>query len=267
MSSWFEVTGVADGVHAIAEPLHAEEVISYLIVGAERAVLLDTGMGIGDIHHLCTGITDKPITVVNSHHHYDHVGDNHRFERVAIHEAEAALLEKEAPSEMLLEAMRPENIWGPLPEGFDPSTYRIIPSTADTKLQEGDSVDLGGRRLRVLHTPGHSPGSICLLDEEEGIIFTGDTVYAGPLYVQFDHSDFEDYRRSMERLSAMAGDLQLVLPAHNVTPLDPQILVEILEGFELIAAGQAPWRAVPTIWGSLRGYSFARFGVWLPLQV
>jgi glyoxylase-like metal-dependent hydrolase (beta-lactamase superfamily II) len=261
---WFEVTRIAEGVHAIAEPLHAEEVISYLIIGAERAVLLDTGMGIGDIHQVSLRLTKEPITVVNSHHHYDHVGGNHLFRRIAIHDAEAPLLEEEAAAAFLLEAMRPENIWGPLPKGFDPSTYRIIPSTADRRLQEGDSLDLGGRRLRVLHTPGHSPGSICLLAEDEGMLFTGDTVYAGPLYAHFEHSNFEDYCRSMERLSAMAEDLKLVLPAHNFTPLDPHILVEISEGFEQIVAGQAAWKKVRTIWGSLRAYYFARFGVWLP---
>lgn len=264
MSGWFEVTRVAEDVFAIAEPHHAEEVISYLIAGAERAILLDTGMGIGDIRAVCTGITSKPLTVVNSHHHYDHVGDNHRFERIAIHEAEASLLEQEAPVEMLLEAMRPENIWGPLPEGFDRARYRILASVADQRLKEGDILDLGGRRLRVLHTPGHSPGSICLLAEGEGMLFTGDTVYAGPLYAQFDHSDFEEYRRSVERLSAMTDELLLVLPAHNVTPLDPHILVEVFGGFEQIAAGQAAWQAIRTIWGPLRAYSFGRFGVWLP---
>ena len=223
MSNWFEVAWVAENVHAISEPYHSEEVISYLICGREAAILLDTGMGIENIREVASGLSDKPITVVNSHHHWDHVGDNHRFEHVAIHAVEASLLEEEAPEELLLEAMRPENIWGELPEGFDPARYRILPSKAGRLLEEGDVLDLGGRRLTVLHTPGHSPGSICLLSEEEGLLFTGDTVYAGPLYVQMEGSDFQVYKESMERLSALADDLRLVLPSHNRTPLTEKV--------------------------------------------
>ncbi len=255
---------MAQGLHAISEPYHAEFVISYLIGGQEAAVLLDTGMGIGNIQAVASQLTDQPIMVVNSHHHYDHVGDNHRFEHVAIHEAEAGFLEQEAPEELLLDAMRPENVLGALPDGFDPARYKIVPSRADRLLHEGDALELGGRCLRVLHTPGHSPGSICLLNEEEGLLFTGDTVYAGPLYVQFDHSDFEVYRQTMDRLRDLAQDLQLVLPSHNQTPLDPHILVEMSEGFEQIAMGAARWQPIQSVWGPLRRYDFARFGVLLP---
>jgi glyoxylase-like metal-dependent hydrolase (beta-lactamase superfamily II) len=264
VSDWFEVTHLAQGVFAISEPYHAEFVISYLIAGEEAAILLDTGMGIGNIQAVTSRLTNKPIRVVNSHHHYDHVGDNHRFEHVAIHEAEAEFLEQEAPEELLLEAMRPENALGALPDGFDPAQYMIVPSTADLLLHEGETLELGGRSLRVLHTPGHSPGSICLLDEEEGLLFTGDTVYAGPLYAQFDHSDFEVYRQTMDRLRHLAQELQLVLPSHNQTPLDPHILVEMSEGFEQIAAGAARWQPIQSVWGPLRRYDFARFGVLLP---
>jgi glyoxylase-like metal-dependent hydrolase (beta-lactamase superfamily II) len=263
---WFEVIPVADEVQAISEPHHAERVISYLIVGTDAALLLDTGMGIDNIRELVGELTDKPITVVNSHHHYDHVGDNHRFEHIAIHAAEADFLQQDAPEELLLEAMCPANWFGALPDGFDPSAYHIVPSRADRLLEEGDLLELGGRSLRVLHTPGHSPGSICLLDEEEGLLFTGDTVYAGPLYVQFEHSDFEAYRQTMERLSALAQHLQFVLPSHNETPLEPHILVEMAEGFEQIAAGVAPWQLVQWARRQVRRYGFQRFAVLLPQE-
>jgi glyoxylase-like metal-dependent hydrolase (beta-lactamase superfamily II) len=264
VSDWFEVTHLAQGVFAISEPYHAEFVISYLITGKEAAILLDTGMGIGNIQVVASQLTDKLIRVVNSHHHYDHVGDNHRFEHIAIHEAEADFLEREAPEEMLREAMRPENLLSALPDGFDPAQYRIVPSRADRLLHEGDTLDLGGLCLKVVHTPGHSPGSICLWNEEDGLLFTGDTAYAGPLYGQFDHSDFEVYRQTMGRLSDLAQDLQLVLPSHNQAPLDPHILVEMSEGFEEIAAGAARWQPMESVWGPLRRYIFARYAVLLP---
>ena len=264
MSEWFEVREVDDDVFAISEPSHWEQVISYLIVGREAALLLDTGMGIDDIQQLASGLTDKPITVVNSHYHWDHIGDNHRFEHIAIHAEEASLLEQEPPEGMLLEAMRPENFWGAMPEGFDPAHYGIPLSKADRLLKEGDVLDLGDRRLKVLHTPGHSKGSICLLSED-GLLFTGDTAYAGPLYAHFEESAFQVYRETMGRLSALAGELRLVLPSHNETPLDPHILVEMADGFEQIVGGAVEWQRVQSQWGPLRRYDFDRFGVLLPL--
>jgi glyoxylase-like metal-dependent hydrolase (beta-lactamase superfamily II) len=266
VSEWFEVMEVAENVFAISEPGHWEQVISYLIVGTESALLLDTGMGIGNIHELTTGLTPKPVSVVNSHYHWDHIGDNHRFEHIAIHASEAPLLEEEPQEGLLLEAMKPENFWGDPPESFDPAQYRILPSKATRLLGDGDLLDLGKRRLRVLHTPGHSRGSICLLSEEEGLLFAGDTIYAGPLYVQFEESDLEEYRETMERLSGLAGALQSVLPGHNQTPLDPHILVEVHEGFEQIASGSVRWQAVQSQWGPLRRYDFGRFGVLTPMM-
>lgn len=255
---------MAQDVHAILEPRHFEEVISYLIVGQEGAVLVDTGMGIGNIHELVCGMTEKPITVVNSHYHWDHIGDNHRFNRIAIHAAEAHHLRREPPHELLREAMRPENFWGSSPQGFDPAAYRIAPSKAGRLLEEGDVLELGGRRLQVLHTPGHSPGSICLLCEEEGLLFTGDTVYAGPLYVQFEDSDLIAYHESMNRLAELAPRLHVVLPGHNVTPLHPEALTEMAEALSHIVAGSATYQSVTSQWGPLRRYEFEGFAVLLP---
>lgn len=263
-SAWFEVRTVARDVHAILEPGHAEQVISYLVLGSDSAVLLDTGMGIDDIQRVVRGITDKPVTVVNSHYHWDHVGDNHRFDHIAIHPMEAQLLEQSPPEELIRDAMRAENFLGASPPGFDRGEYRILPSKADRFLEDGEVLDLGGRRLQVLHTPGHSPGSICLWSEKEGLLFAGDTVYAGPLYVQFEDSDIAAYGESMRRLAALASGLDIVLPGHNWTPLEPQILGEMAEGFDQIGTGTARYRMQASPWGLLRRYEFLRFSVLLP---
>jgi glyoxylase-like metal-dependent hydrolase (beta-lactamase superfamily II) len=82
LSPWFEIYKVNEGVFAILELGHTEEAISYLILGSERAVLLDTGMGIANLRAEVERLTDLPVVVVVSHGHYDHVGDNHRFSEV-----------------------------------------------------------------------------------------------------------------------------------------------------------------------------------------
>src|ERR1700674_3321604 len=79
---WFEVYKIRPGVFAIYEPHQLEEVISYLILGSDKALLFDTGMGISNIQAVVAGLTKLPVSVVNSHTHNDHVGDNWRFNEV-----------------------------------------------------------------------------------------------------------------------------------------------------------------------------------------
>jgi glyoxylase-like metal-dependent hydrolase (beta-lactamase superfamily II) len=260
---WFETQEVAPRVYAVCEPGHFEEVISYLVEGEERAILFDTGMGIANIREEVMALTERAITVVNSHSHWDHVGDNYRFPLIAIHYAEAHLLREGVSTEELRREMRSEMFFRPPPAGFDPSQYKISPSRASLLLDEGSLLDLGERTLTVLHTPGHSPGSISLLDEKEGLLFSGDTAYEGPLYAQLPESDFDLYRQSMERLATLVPRLSLLLPSHNVTPLDPAILVEMAEGFDQIASGEATYEFQSSRWGRIRNYRFERFSVYL----
>lgn len=263
MKGWFETQEVAPRVYAICEPGHFEEVISYLVEGEERAILFDTGMGVANIREEVMALTERAITVVNSHSHWDHVGDNYRFPLIAIHYAEAHFLRESVSGEELRREMRWEMFFRPPPAGFDPSRYKISPSRASLLLDEGSLLDLGERTLTVLHTPGHSPGSICLLDEKEGLLFSGDTAYEGPLYAQLPESDFDLYRQSMERLAGLVPRLSLVLPGHNVTPLDPAILTEMAEGFGQIASGEATYEFQSSRWGRIRNYRFERFSVYL----
>jgi glyoxylase-like metal-dependent hydrolase (beta-lactamase superfamily II) len=220
-------------------------------------------MSIANIKEEVTALTERSITVVNSHSHWDHVGDNHRFPLIAIHYAEAHLLRKGVFTEELRQEMRPEMFFRPPPAGFDPRQYKVSPSRASLLLDEGSLLDLGKRTLTVLHTPGHSPGSISLLEEKEGLLFSGDTAYAGPLYAQLPESDFELYQKSVERLAGLVPQLRLLLPSHNVTPLDPAILVEMAEGFGRIASGEATYTFESSPWGRIRDYQFERFSVYL----
>lgn len=88
LSPWFEIYKVSEGVFAVLEPSHTEEAISYLILGSKCSVLLDTGMGIADLRVEIERLTDLPVVVVNSHGHYDHIGDNHRFSEVRAFDAD-----------------------------------------------------------------------------------------------------------------------------------------------------------------------------------
>ncbi len=251
-------------MHLLGEPGHVN---SFLVQGTTSAVLLDTGLGVANIRAVAEKLTDKPLLVVNSHYHFDHTGGNHLFEEIAIHRVGAPLLERPTPDEFaqlymeyahrVLQAWGPykkaddlyfhlitaERLVRPLPEGFDPAAYRIVPSRATRLLEDGDQLDLGGRRLEVLHTPGHSPDCICLIDRENGLLFGGDTVNTGPVYAQYEESDLSQFAASMARLAGMSDDVRRVFVCHYMRlENEPSLLEEMAEGFRRILAGDVTLR-------------------------
>jgi glyoxylase-like metal-dependent hydrolase (beta-lactamase superfamily II) len=235
---WFEVYKVAPETFAIYEPHQFEEVISYLIVGHRQAVLFDTGMGIGDIKKVVSRLTSRPVVVVNSHTHNDHVGDNWRFPFVygmdtAFTRANAKGSAADAQAEL-----EPGAICGELPKGFDAKAYRTRPWRISLFARDGFKIDLGGRTLEILATPGHTPDAICLLDRENGLLFTGDTYYPAPIWLFRPETDLDVYVASVKKLAALAPQLKLVLGAHNVPVAQPSVLPELLAAIEAVQAGK-----------------------------
>jgi glyoxylase-like metal-dependent hydrolase (beta-lactamase superfamily II) len=265
LRDWFEIVEIEKGLWAIREPLHIEKVISYLVQGVESALLVDTGMGIGNIREVVSGLTELPIQVVNTHSHYDHVGDDHRFASVAVHEKERSTIERGVDAERVAGLVSEETFKGPPPADFAAERYRIRPAAVSRSLADGDMIGLGGIELRVLHTPGHSPGSICLWEASHQWLFTGDTAYRGPLYAQLPHSDFDAYVKSMRRLSALAPQVRTVLPGHGETPLEPVVIFELAQGFQRIVDGAVEYWYEESPWfGTVRVYQFPGFAIYLP---
>lgn len=261
---WFDVRELEDKVWLIAEPGHVN---SFLVEGDDLAVLLDTGLGVADIRAVAERLSGKPLLVVNTHHHFDHTGGNLLFDEVAIHRSGEALLAAEPPHDLakdymayverVFDAWREykrlddvyfhllsrETLLRPFPDGFDPSTYSIRASRSTRLLDDGDEIDLGGRVLRVLHTPGHSPDSICLLDERNGLLFGGDTINTGPIYAQLEGSDVDAFARSTARLDDLASSLRRVFVCHFlVAEASRSLVAEIAKGFERIVAGDVAYR-------------------------
>ena len=258
---WFEVYEVGVGTFGILEPRHFEEVISFLILGTDRALLLDSGMGIGNIRAVVEGLTNLPVIVVNTHSHYDHVGDNYRFTEIWAfdNDAQVARIERGLSSAECGKFLQPGS-YLELPPGFDPAAYEIKPAKVTRRLCHMQAIDLGSRTLTVHHTPGHSPGSLCLLDSHEGFLFTGDTFYPGMLYAHFAESDFDLYLQSLEYLVTLLDQINYLCPAHNEACVAPDLLVSALNAFQLIAAKQVTFE----LQDDMRIYQFDGFGVALP---
>lgn len=263
-TAWFEIQEMDPGVHLISEPGHVN---SFLIQGSRSAILLDTGLGVANIRKVAEELSDRRLLVVNSHYHFDHTGGNRLFENIAIHRVGAPLLQQPpspglaqgymAYTQRMLQAWGPykeaddiyfhlltaERMIRPLPEGFDPQTYQIVPTLPTQLLEEGDVLDLGGRRLQVMHTPGHSPDCICLFEEESGLLFGGDTINTGPIYAQLEDSNVEQFAQSTARLAAIADAVRRVFVCHFLRVENhPTLLREIAEGFQRLVAGDVFFR-------------------------
>jgi glyoxylase-like metal-dependent hydrolase (beta-lactamase superfamily II) len=238
---WYDVRRAEPGVFIIEEPYHYEHVKSYLIEGQDHALLLDTGTGAGDMRALVEELTDKPVFLISSHAHWDHVGCNFQFDERWIHEAEAdaSTLLQGVPNEKLRRGFAPELLTAPLPEGFDIQTVTIPPAPPTAVMRDGHRFDLGGRALEVLHCPGHSPGGIALLDAGNRALFSADVAYAGALYV-FEPAELPVYQASLQRLADLAPSLDAVYPAHDASPIDPGILPRMAEAVRQVVDGLDP---------------------------
>jgi len=236
---WFEVYKVAPGVFAIYEPHQWEETIGYLIVGKQRAIEFDTGMGISDIRKVIEELTRLPVTVLNSHTHGDHVGGNWEFDDVEGMNLDYTRTNAKGSREFAQAEIAAGKICGSLPSGFDAKAYSTRPWKIAAYIRDGSRFDLGGRTLEVIATPGHAPDAICLIDRENGLLFTGDTFYPATIFLAGPGTDLDAYAASAHRLAALAPQLKTVLGAHNVAVASPDNLPKLAAAFDKVRAGKA----------------------------
>lgn len=242
---WFEVYRVRPGVFAIYEPKQAEEVISYLIVGTKQALLFDTGMGIANIRKVVAQLTSRPVVVLNSHTHNDHVGGNSLFPFVFGMDTAFTRTNAKGSRVDAQEELGPGMLCGDLPKGFDTKTYATKPWHISIFVRDGFKINLGREHtLEIIATPGHTPDAIALLDRENGLLFTGDTYYPGPIWLFRPETDLNAYVASVKKLAALEPQVKLVLGAHNVPVAEPAILGKLLGAIEDVRAGKVEGKAL-----------------------
>lgn len=203
---WWAEERVGDGITLIWErqlkPFYRCNI--WHVRGRDRDIVIDSGMGLRPLAPYIAAITEKPVLAVATHGHVDHIGGHHEFAARAVHRAEAATLASPDRRNTIADPYLTDAMFVTAPpSGFVVATYCVRSAPATRLLAEGDVIDLGDRTFEVLHLPGHSPGSIALWEATSGILFSGDTVYDGPLIDDFYHSDVTDYVASMERLRRM----------------------------------------------------------------
>lgn len=227
--SWFTIKEIDKTTYAISEYGHWEKVHSFLLVGKEKAALIDTGLGIDSIKRVTDQLTDLPIVVITTHVHADHIGSHGEFENIYVHEEDADWLINGIKG-LSIEQIRKDigrDITLPVPETFNPNTYQPYQGQPTGLLQEGDGIDIGDRKLTIYHTPGHSPGHISVFDTRKGYLFTGDLLYdKTPVYAFYPTTNPVDLVHSLEKIAEIPH-VTKVFGSHNTLGLEPEILQEV----------------------------------------
>ena len=255
---WYQVYDIGDNVYAIYEPYQVQEVISYLICGGDKALLWDTGFFGGDMKKLVEELWDKEVIVVNSHTHFDHICGNYQFTKVYVHNSDYAFKELDdgIPQELILEEYCTMNIAEDAPIELDVTNLVFHPCSYEG-VDEGHIFDLGNRKLKVIYTPGHSDDSMMLVDEQNQLLFTGDTYYPGVIYGQYVESLIPYYETLYEL--ARHYDLYTLIPSHNEPRRDGSKLFKLAEALKLVSENKVDFKEVGD--GSYKMYQVDEFQI------
>lgn len=175
------------------------ESTGYLVVGEEKALIIDTMNGYEDVKAIARTVTELPLMVVNTHAHWDHVLGNIYFEEVYIHPDDLELLKKSMKNHGL------------------PKVRSLL---------DGDVIQLGGIDLEVFHIPGHTPGGVCLLNRRDRILFSGDSIIE-QTWMQMDESlPMPVFLAALEKLGKVRNEFDYILTGHTREGLEDASLYE-----------------------------------------
>ena len=188
---------------------------SFLIEGSEKALLVDTGFGGCDVKGIAQSLTNKHLILVNTHVDGDHIGGNHYFEKAYLHPLEI------------------ENYGG------DKDKTELVP------IGEGHVFDLGDKKFEVLETPGHTSGSIMLIDRVSGMLISGDSLGQAPIFMFGERRSIDTFTDTLKGLGERTGEVKSVWPSHGPCPVDFSMVDEILEAVDEYKKGNLEGGAPP----------------------
>lgn len=233
MEDWFTIDKIDERTFVISEYRHPEETHCYLLVGSKRSLLIDTGLGICNISEQVYKLTDKPVTAIATHIHWDHIGGLGYFPDFYVHKNELNWVRGNFP--LPIEAVRKMMAEGcNLPKNFDIGAYTVFCGNPTVVLEGGEIIDIGGRKIEVVHTPGHSPGHLCFWEKERGYLFSGDLIYKGTLFANYLSTDPIAYLDSLEKVAALP--LKRLFPAHHSLEIEPEIAIRMRNEFRKLNA-------------------------------
>lgn len=220
----------------------------YVLNGKEKVLLLDTGLGLIDLPQVVRQICgEKPVIVVNTHAHMDHMSGNYRFEKVWV-----GCGDVQAAKHIFTAGDRQElmdyYLAGLQKTGYDLSGYTPGTSEKVFPLKEGDLIDLGGYSLRVIEVPSHTVGSVALFEERQGWLFSGDIMLMWEAWGWLKESaPLKQYYKSIDKLKKIQDRIHVIFPAHGQLQMkmagcglyefSPQMIDKYCDGIQMLLEG------------------------------
>ncbi len=183
----------------------------FLLEGDQKALLIDSGMETRNAKELACSLTKLPLSLLNTHADMDHTGSNSEFNSFYMDLAESA------------------NYYQPRSKAGT-----ILP------VRDGDEIDLGNRILRIISIPGHTPGSIAILDCGNRRIFTGDVVQDGRIFMFGPYREMHAYRQSLLRLWEIRDGFDEIYPSHGSSPVRPELIMDLYDASGRVMNGEVP---------------------------
>ena len=182
----------------------------FILAGTKRALVIDTGRSGLDVRPMVEGVTDLPYELINTHADPDHIAGNRFFPSFFMHPSEAVVY------------------------------YNLNGGTGHFRpVYDGDVTDLGDRELEIVHVPGHTPGSITILDRKNHCLIGGDPIQRnGRIYMFGIHRDLHSYIYSLERLMARS-DFDLIYPSHADLPVEKSVIPDLIAGAKAVLSGES----------------------------
>lgn len=177
----------------------------FLLTGSDSALLIDSGMNVKNVKAIAENLTDKPIKLINTHADPDHIGANCEF------------------SSFMMNTLELDNF-----NIYQKCTSQVIP------VNDHEIINIGKRSLEVIFIPGHTPGSIALLDIERRVLFSGDTIQDGNIFLFGPMRDINTYLQSLERLNTLKDRFDYIYPSHANPVLEPNIIEKLIEGTKAV---------------------------------
>lgn len=183
----------------------------FLLTGREKALLIDSGMQVHNAREIAESLTDLPVFLLNTHADMDHIGSNAEFAECYMH-----------PEEMV--------------------NYHV--NNTVIPVNDGDILDLGDRPLQIIHLPGHTAGSIAVLDMNNRVLISGDPIQQnGRIFMFGAHRNMNDYIKSLAKLNQMTDRFEELWPSHGDIPIRPELIGQLLEGSKKVINKEIPGTA------------------------
>ncbi len=197
----------------------------FLLVGTEKALLIDSGMNLNNAREIAEALTPLPLSLLNTHADRDHISGNAQFETFYMHPAEEPVYRR---------------------SGMPGS---VIP------IRDGEALDLGNRVLKIIHLPGHTPGSIAVLDVRNRALISGDPIQQhGRIFMFGEHRNMQDYIDSLSRLEGLADQFDEIWPSHANIPVSPSVIEKLRDGAKAVMAGSIQGTSKELFGHSIKAY-------------